>query len=150
MANVSRDDHFERVFMVHVASLTTTVRLSLHVIAACVWLGGQITMGALVPAARTISPEAPRTLAKAFGRLSWPAFWILIFTGFWNYAAVHGDVVSSTWNTVFGVKMLCVLLAGVASAVHVKAPSARLRGASAGIALVSTIAALALGVALAG
>lgn len=136
--------------MLHVASLSTVIRLSLHVLAACVWLGGQLTMGALMPTARTLGDGAPKKLAVAFGRLSWPAFWVLIATGFWNYAAVHGEQATSAWNTVFGVKILCVIGAGVASAVHVKAPTPRVRGLSAAVALLATLATLVLGIALAG
>ena len=44
------------VLAVHLA----TVRLFLHVLAATVWVGGQLTLAGLVPGLRAISPDAPR------------------------------------------------------------------------------------------
>ena len=43
----------------------TTIRLYLHVLAATVWVGGQITLAGLVPGLRSLSPEAPRVVARA-------------------------------------------------------------------------------------
>lgn len=132
------------------ASGSTIIRLSLHVLGACVWLGGQIVVAGLLPTVRSLGDEAPRKIARAFGRLSWPAFWLLVLTGFWNYAAVHGDAMSSSWNTAFALKMLCVLVAGVGTFVHTRAATPRARGISAGVGTLATVAALVLGVALAG
>jgi putative copper export protein len=132
------------------ASASTIVRLTLHVIAACVWLGGQIVVAGLLPTVRSLGPDAPQKVARAFGRLSWLAFWLLVLTGFWNYASVHGQSMSSAWNTAFAIKMVCVLLAGAGAFWHTRATSARARGMFAGIGTLATLAALVLGVALAG
>lgn len=132
------------------ASTSTVIRLSLHVLAACVWLGGQIVVAGLLPTIRTFGDEAPRKVARAFGRLSWPAFWLLILTGFWNYAAVHGETMSSSWTSAFGVKMLCVVLAGVGTFMHTRAATPRTRGVYAGVGTLATVLALILGIALAG
>jgi putative copper export protein len=132
------------------ASTSTTIRLSLHVLAACVWLGGQIVVAGLLPTVRSLGADAPRKVAQAFGRLSWPAFWVLVLTGFWNYAAVHGNTMSSSWNTAFGIKMLCVVVAGVGTFMHTKATTPRARGIYAGLGAPATMLALILGVALAG
>jgi putative copper export protein len=132
------------------ASTSTIIRLSLHVLAACVWLGGQIVVAGLLPTVRSFGDEAPRKIAQAFGRLSWPAFWLLVLTGFWNYAAVHGDTMSSGWNTAFGIKMFCVIVAGVGTFLHTRARTPRARGMFAGLGTLATLLALILGVALAG
>jgi putative copper export protein len=134
----------------HLASTSTTIRLSLHVLAACVWLGGQIVVAGLLPTVRSFGADAPRKVAQALGRLSWPAFWVLVLTGFWNYAAVHGNTMSSSWNTAFGIKMLCVVVAGVGTFMHTKATTPRARGIYAGLGTLATMLALILGVALAG
>ncbi|HEY5304659.1 MAG TPA: hypothetical protein VIJ86_11480 [Acidimicrobiales bacterium] len=134
----------------HLASTSTIIRLSLHILAACVWLGGQIVVAGLLPTIRTFGDDAPRKVANAFGRLSWPAFWVLILTGFWNYAAVHGDTMSSSWNTAFGIKMLCVVAAGVGTFLHTKAATPRARGIFAAVGTLATLLAMILGVALAG
>ena len=67
-----------------------TVRLFLHVLAATVWVGGQLVLAALVPALRSAGPGVPRTAARAFNRVAWPAFGVLVATGIWNIVA-EGD-----------------------------------------------------------
>ena len=39
---------------------STTVRLFLHVLAATVWVGGQLTLGTVIPALRPAGPETIR------------------------------------------------------------------------------------------
>jgi putative copper export protein len=43
-----------------------SVRLFLHVLAATVWVGGQLTLAALVPLLRRLGPEVPRAAASRF------------------------------------------------------------------------------------
>lgn len=132
------------------ASLSTIVRVSLHVLGASVWLGGQIVVAGLLPTLRSLGEDVPRTVARVFGRLSWPAFWLLVLTGFWNYAAVHGSSLSTSWNAVFLIKMLFVVAAGVGALVHTRATTPRVRGAFAGVGALATLVAMILGVALSG
>jgi putative copper export protein len=132
------------------ASASAVVRLSLHILAACVWLGGQIVVAGLLPTIRTLGDDAPRKVAQAFGRLSWPAFWLLILTGFWNYAAVHGSTQSSSWNAAFGIKMLMVVAAGVGMFLHTRAKTAQARGVFAGIGTMATLIAMVLGILISG
>ena len=132
------------------ADWVTTVRLSLHVAAAAVWVGGQFVLAGLVPTIRGFGDDAPRAVARAFGRLSWPAFWLLVVTGFWNYAAMDASSATGSWNSVFVIKMACVVVSGVGAYLHTKATNARARGMFAGIGALGSIAALVLGVALAG
>ena len=135
---------------ISLASTSTVIRLSLHILAACVWLGGQIVLAGLLPTLRSLGPEAPRKVAQTFGRLSWPAFWLLVLTGFWNYAAVHGASQSSSWTAVFALKMAMVVLAGVGAFAHTRASSPRARGASAGLSTLATVTAMVLGVVISG
>jgi putative copper export protein len=131
------------------ASGLDTFRLSLHVLAAAVWIGGQIVLAGLLPTIRGLSPEAPNKVARAFGRLSWPAFALLVVTGFWNISAV-GSPHGTGWDAVLGVKMLVVVGAGVAVYAHTKVTTARARGITAGLGLLLSLVAMVLGVALAG
>lgn len=132
------------------ANAWTIVRLSLHVLAASVWVGGQLVLAGLVVTLRGISYDAPGKVARAFARLSWPAYWLLIATGVWNYLAINHAEATTSWHVVFGVKMLSVVVAGLGAFLHTKATSPRARGVYAGLGTIGTIAALVLGVALAG
>jgi putative copper export protein len=132
------------------ADSISIVRLSLHVAAAAVWVGGQFVLAGLVPTIRGFGDDAPRAVARAFGRLSWPAFWLLIITGLWNYAAIDPSSATSSWKVVFAFKMVCVVISGVGAFLHTKATTARARGMWAGIGALGSIAALVLGVAIAG
>ena len=89
-----------------------TVRLTLHVLAATVWVGGQIVMTGLVGPARALGGDAPKVLARAFARLAWPAFVVLVVTGFWNVTTVHYSAQSSAWKAVLMAKIVVVVLAG--------------------------------------
>ena len=78
-----------------------TVRLFLHVLAASVWVGGQITLAGLVPGLRGLGADAPRTVARRFNLIAWPAFGVLIVTGIWNIAAVK-----PTWGTSYTTTLM--------------------------------------------
>ncbi len=134
----------------HLASLLTVVRLTLHILAATIWVGGQLVVAGLLPTVRGLGQGAPQKIARAFGRLSWPAFWLLVLTGVWNYFAISHQTATSSWNAVFGIKMVAVLAAGLGAYLHTKASTPKARGIYAGVGTLASIAALVLGVALAG
>ena len=64
------------------ASGMTGLRLFLHVLGATIWVGGQFTLAALVPVLRTHSAELPRTVARKFNQIAWPAYGLLVITVF--------------------------------------------------------------------
>jgi putative copper export protein len=125
------------------------IRVSIHVLAATVWVGGQITLAGLVPTARGLGEGAARALAQSFARIQWPAYAVLVITGFWNVSATHAGQ-PTAWKVVLGVKIAVVLLAGVGAGLHSRA------GTKAGLAFwgavtaLTSVTALALGVFLAG
>ena len=43
-----------------------TVRLSLHVLGATVWVGGQFVLAGLLPTPAAVGDDAPTTVARAF------------------------------------------------------------------------------------
>ena len=134
----------------HLANALAITRLTLHVLAATVWVGGQLVLAGLLSTVRGLGADAPRRVAVAFGRLSWPAYWVLVATGVWNYLALDHGAASTAWNVAFVVKMACVALAGIGSYLHTKASTPRARGLYAGLGTLGSILALVLGVALAG
>jgi putative copper export protein len=134
------------------AQLTPAIdgfRLSLHVLAAAVWVGGQITVAGLVPAARQLTTDAPRQLARAFARLSWPSYFVLLATGVWNVLAVKGGQ-PSAWKVVLGVKIVVVLMAGAGAWMHGRARNRAGLAAWGAVTAVSSLTAMVLGVFLAG
>ncbi len=126
-----------------------TIRLFLHVLAATIWVGGQLTLAALVPALRHLGAEIPRSAARAFNRVAWPAFAILLATGVWNVIAEH-DKVTGGYQVTLIVKLVVVAVSGLTAWLHSRAKS------TAGLAVfgtltgVSALGALFLGVLLAG
>jgi putative copper export protein len=132
------------------AGSMTVIRLSLHVLAATVWVGGQFVLAGMLPTIRGLGEGAPKKMAQAFGRLSWPAYWLLIATGVWNFIAVDPANASSSWNAAFGIKMVCVIAAGLGTFLHTRAKTPKARGIYAGIGALASIAALVLGIAIAG
>lgn len=125
------------------------VRLSLHVVAAAIWVGGQFTLAGLVPTARGFGAEAPRALAIAFARLQWPTYAVLVATGIWNVSAVHAGQ-PSAWEVVLGVKIAVVALAGLSAWLHTRATSKASLAAWGAISSLSSLGALVMGVFLAG
>jgi putative copper export protein len=132
------------------ASGLDTLRLTLHVLAASVWVGGQIVMMGLVGPSRAFGPDAAKVLARAFARLAWPAYAVLIVTGFWNISTFHWAAQTGAWKVVLVVKIVVVAVAGLATLLHSHASSRTglaLWGSVAGLA---SVAALVMGVLLAG
>jgi putative copper export protein len=125
-----------------------TVRLFLHVLAATVWVGGQLVLVALVTPLRRVAAEAPRTAARAFNRVAWPAFAVLVATGVWNVIAER-DRVSGRYRTTLMIKLAVVALSGVAAFAHARAQSRRGLAVSGALTGLSAVAALFLGVLLA-
>jgi uncharacterized membrane protein len=131
------------VFTVDVESL----RLFLHVLAATIWVGGQITLGALVPVLRRAGADVPRAAARAFGRLAWTAFAVLVATGFWNLAS-YDEKDRHGFAATISLKLVFVGLSGVAAVVHSNAKSRLLLGLGGAAAGLFSLAALFLGVVL--
>lgn len=137
------------MLLAQLAPAVTAVRLSLHVLAATVWVGGQLTVAGLVPTARRLGEGAPRQVARAFSRLSWPAYVVLLGTGIWNVTAVATGQPRS-WKVLLGVKVAVVIVAGVAAWLHGRARGRTGLAVWGAITGLSSVAALVMGVFLAG
>jgi putative copper export protein len=132
------------------APTLTTVRLGLHVLAAAVWVGGQLVLVGLLPTARRLQPDGPRALAQAFAMMAWPAYGVLVATGIWNISTFDLSRQGTAWKAVLGVKLAVVLVAGVATFAHTRASGRVALAVWGSIAGVSSIAALFMGILLAG
>ena len=126
------------------------VRLILHVLAATIWVGGQFTVTGLLPTVRRLGDDGPRQVARALARLLWPAYAVLVVTGFWNMAAVHANNGGSAYQVVLGIKIGVVALAGLGVWLHQRATTRRGLAIWGSVGGAASVAALCLGVFLAG
>jgi putative copper export protein len=127
-----------------------TIRLFLHVLAATVWVGGQLTLAGLVPALRGLGPDAPRTVARRFNRIAWPAFGVLFLTGLWNLAETHVGDRSSEWIATLFAKLAIVALSGISAALHTRAATKKALAIWGALSGLSALLALFYGVQLHG
>jgi putative copper export protein len=126
-----------------------TMRVFLHVLAATVWVGGQLTLAGLVPGLRLLSPDAPAAVARRFNMIAWPAFGVLVATGIWNILALEPDW-SDSYGTTLIVKIVVVATSGASALLHARARSRRTLAVFGAVSGVSALAALFLGVVLSG
>src|SRR3954464_2570110 len=127
----------------------STIRLFLHVLAATVWVGGQLTLAGLVPGLRAISPDAPRTVARRFNRIAWPAYAVLVFTGIWNLFAIDATF-TGEYGVTLMVKILVVAISGVSAAAHAVSTSKAGLAVWGAVTGLSALGALFLGIMLHG
>ena len=127
-----------------------TIRLFLHVLAATIWVGGQLVLAALVPVLRRFG-DAVTAAARRFNQVAWTAFGVLIVTGIWNIAAVSPQIShSASYRTTLIVKLVVVVISGITAALHIRSRTARGRAILGALTGISALAALFLGVLLAG
>jgi putative copper export protein len=124
-----------------------TVRLFLHVLAATIWVGGQLTLAALVPALRGTADGVTKVAARAFNRVAWPAFGVLVLTGMWNVAAL--DHQSDAFQHTLMLKYVLVVISGVTAFLHQRSSSRTGLAVFGALTAVSALGALFVGVWLA-
>jgi putative copper export protein len=122
------------------------VVLTLHVLAATIWVGGQVVLQALVGPLRRSAPAGIAPAARAFAWVAWPAFAVLVLTG-GSMLAEAGDQ-SDAWKMTLMLKMVFVVLSGLGAALHTFLKNPTLKGISAGVGLVSALAVVLLGVSI--
>lgn len=127
-----------------------TVRLSLHVLAATVWVGGQLTLAGLVPGLRALGDDVPRTIARRFHRIAWPAYAVLLATGIWNLLELPVGDFDIEWQVTLVVKITVVALAGVSAAIHAGTRSRALLAVFGAVGALTSVAAVVLGIMLHG
>ena len=117
----------------------TRTLLFFHLIGAAVWLGGLITVGALVPALRRAGVDRPQlqAMARQFGKVSWAAMAISIVSGVWLVVDTDRD-----WGDLslkLGLVIVAIGLA-VAHQLTAKQSTAAQRGAVQGVILLTSLA----------
>lgn len=125
-----------------------SIRLFLHVVAAAVWVGGQLTLLGLLPVLRSLGPDAPKAAARRFNAIAWSAFAVLFITGIWNLLAESPGSMGSAWNATLGIKLLMVAATGIAAAFHAGARSKAILAIGGAVSLLTGLAAVLLGIML--
>jgi putative copper export protein len=126
------------------------VRLFVHVVAATIWVGGQLTLAGLVPTVRTLSPQAPREVARRFNRIAWPAFAVLVASGVWNLTQVDLGDRTTEYQVTLLVKLVVVAVSGISAALHIRASSKAGLAVGGALSAVSALGAVFLGIQLQG
>ena len=125
-----------------------TIRLFLHVLAATVWVGGQIALAGLVGTVRKQSAGAPRAVARAFARLAWPAFGVLVITGIWNLTEIDLGNTSTAYQVTVFVKITVAVAAAVFVLIHSLGKTKLALALGGALGLVCSLAALYIGILL--
>ena len=122
-----------------------TFRLFLHVLAASVWVGGQISLAGIVPALRKNHPESTKTVARAFSRVAWTSLVLVFVTGIWNL--IEGDVQDASWSYTSTVvaHIALAVAAGLAVAAHTFGRSKLALAIGGALGLLLSLAALFVG-----
>ncbi len=128
----------------------------LHLIGASVWVGGLITLGALVPALRRAGAEREllQAMARQFGRVSWAAMALAVITGIIQLTRVDlGRGAATSYGRALFAKLLLVGLAAALALGHqltARSTTPAVRGIIQGLILLSSLGILAMAVVLAG
>jgi putative copper export protein len=118
------------------------------VLAAAIWVGGQLTLAGLLPGLRALGPDAPRAIARRFSRIAWPAYGVLVATGVWNLFEVSFSNRSTDWQVTLFVKLVVVALSGASALTHTMSASRAVLAVGGAVAGLSSLGALFLGVQL--
>jgi uncharacterized membrane protein len=127
---------------------TDTVRLFLHVLAATVWVGGQIVLLGLVPRLRRAAPPTTRLAAQAFGAVAWPSFLILFVTGMWSIVDLGLSEQSSDYQATVAVHVVLAVVAATSAAIHSLGRSKLALALGGAIGLFASLGALFVGMLL--
>jgi len=126
-----------------------SIRVFLHILAACVWVGGQIVVAGVVPALRkTSGSEGTKSLANGFARVGWPAFVLSLITGIWALLDRSGDS-STEYSVTFGIKFLLYVAAGASAVAHARSTKKPIIAVTGALGLLFSLIVLYLGTLLA-
>jgi putative copper export protein len=125
---------------------THDILFYIHLLAATVWIGGLIVLGALIPAVRNVTDDRNviQAMARRFGVISWSALGTLVVTG--GVLAIDHE-----WNRTLIFKVGLVLVTAMLAAWHTIAAgdqSPRARGIIQGAIMALGLVILGLATAL--
>lgn len=122
------------------------IRIILHLLGVTVWLGGQIVMLGLLPVLRQAGGDVPKLVARGFHSIAWPAFGLAVVTGIWNMLDVDMGEATTGYNMAFGIKMLLVVITGLAAGLHQTTEKPAVRGITGALGFIAALGAFVLGI----
>ena len=125
-----------------------TWRLFLHLLAATIWIGGQFTLAGVVPVVRETHRELLPKIAQRFARLSWPAFAVVVLTGFWNIAEINVSDHDTAYQVTLFLKITLAIGSAVAAFIHSISNGKLGKALGGAVSLLFGLAALFLGLLL--
>ena len=97
---------------------------------------------------RRSAPDAVRPVARAFARLSWPAFAVVTATGIWNIIDVSIGQLDTDYQVTAMLHIALAAITGIAAAVHSMGRSRLALALGGAVGLLTAFAALFVGVLL--
>lgn len=122
------------------------IQKTLHLIGVAIWVGGQIALMTLMGPLRRAAPEAVAQESRVFNRVVWPAFALVIVTGFWILGGSDED--SDQFRTTLMVKLLLVACSGVGTALYTFTKKPAVRSIAGPLGVLFALGAVLLGVSL--
>ena len=98
---------------------------------------------------RRLGAQVPRAAARRFNQIARPAFAVPVATGIWNIAAEQ-DKITGSYRTTLIAKLAAVLVPGVTAFLHARSRSTAGLAVVGAVTRASALAALFLGILLAG
>ena len=132
-----------------ISPTANSIRVFLHLLAVAIWLGGQIVLAGIVPRLREVAPDALTTVARAFARIAWPAFVVIVFTGAWGLGTTHVADKDTEYMVTLMIKLLLVGGAAIATIIHSVGTSKLAKGLGGALGLLCSLSAAYGGVLLA-
>lgn len=107
------------------------VVLFAHIVAACIWIGGNVALAVVMPVFRS-QRELLGVAARRFAKVAWIAFGVLVVTGILNVSNAGISwfhLFDSSQGKELTVKLGFVFLSGASAAVHsfIQGPRQRAR-----------------------
>lgn len=125
-----------------------SIRLFLHVLAASVWVGGQIVLGGLVPKLRQAAPETLKVAANAFARVAWPAFVVIVVTGMWNILDIKVGDMSTDYQVTMFVHVLLAMATAMFAVIHAVGKTKLALALGGALGLLTSLGAMFVGIML--
>lgn len=130
------------------APTADSIRLFIHVLAASVWVGGQIVLGGLVPKLRQVAPESLKVAANAFARVAWPAFAVVVVTGMWSILDIKVGDMSTDYQVTMFVHVLLAMAAAMFVVIHSIGQTKLLLALGGALGLLTSLGAMFVGILL--